>query len=94
MSKPLRQRSPKFVAFIWFCALLSAGFLYLMGRITYSNFSQFRSCNANSSGLLIQNCGKQSFNLGDLLILVFFVLSAALAVSMFTASWRATRRSG
>ena len=89
--KAPKRRSPQFIVFSWLSALMSAGLLYLMGRMAVSNFSQFRSCDSNNTGLVIQACGKQSFNFGDLLILFLFVLSACLAVSLFTASWRMVR---
>jgi hypothetical protein len=88
-----KSTSPKLVIASWSFLLGSVVLLYLVGKITVSNFSQFRSCNANVSGLTIQNCGKQSFNFGDFLILVLFMLSAALVVSLFTHAWRQSKGS-
>jgi small-conductance mechanosensitive channel len=88
-----KSKASKTVFSSWLFALASAFLLYLVGKITVSNFSQFRSCDANVTGLTIQNCGKQSFNFGDLLVLVLFALTAALVVSLFTHAWRLSKGS-
>ncbi|MDB5170554.1 MAG: hypothetical protein JWO35_248 [Candidatus Saccharibacteria bacterium] len=88
------KRSAKFTVFSWFASFASLGLLYAAGAAVYSTFGSFRSCGANSSGLAITSCGKQSINIGDLIILGLFVASALLAVSLFTAAWRMTLKRG
>lgn len=85
------KHSAKYLAFLWICTLLSVGLLLLAGNAVTDTMASFQSCGSNSSGLEIHNCGKQALNLGDIMIFGLFALAAALTVSLFTASWRATR---
>ena len=85
------QHSMKYLVFLWFCSLLSVGLLYLSGNAVTDTMAAFQSCSSNSTGLSIHNCGKQGLNIGDIIIFALFTLSAALTVSLFTFSWRATR---
>lgn len=84
-------RSPLVILFFWLVSFASIGILYLITRVLMANFAAFRSCNSNN-GLAIVSCGKHSINMGDVLIIVLFLLSAALVVSLFTHAWRITRR--
>lgn len=76
----------------WLGSLFSLGLLYVTGGAVLSTIGSFRSCNANSSGLFVRNCGKQSLNVGDFIIFAVFIASAALTVSAITAAWRITAR--
>ena len=89
-----RQYSTKFIIISWICTILSLLLLYAAGNAVTDSVAAFQSCNSNSTGLSIHNCGKQALNIGDIIIFGLFTLSAALTVSLFTASWRATRRRG
>jgi len=86
--------SKKFILFLWFSSFLSILLLYFAGTALTDTMSAFQSCNTNSTGLSISNCGKQGLNLGDIIIFVLFGLSATLTVSVVTASLRATKRRG
>jgi hypothetical protein len=100
MSKPKRDgkgqyakpRSTRFIAFVRVCSFLSLGLLYLAGSAVASDFASFRACSSNSSGLSIHSCGKQSLNVGDVALVLLFILSATMAVTLFTAAWRHSRR--
>ncbi|MDL2363141.1 MAG: hypothetical protein QFB86_02020 [Patescibacteria group bacterium] len=87
-----KDRSPKVLVFSWLSTLLSVILLYITSRAVMSTIGSFRSCDANSSGLIVRDCGKHSLNFGDIVILALFVAAAALTVSAFTASLRITRR--
>lgn len=82
-----RRRSPGFIAASWIASCLSLGILYAAGLAVSSDFAQFRSCNTND-GLSLHSCGKQSINVGDLVLIILFILAAVLVVTLFTASWR------
>jgi hypothetical protein len=86
-----KQRSTGHLVFIWFSSFVSVGLLLLAGNAVRSDVGQFRSCNSNSSGLVIHACGKTSLNIGDLILFCLFILCAALVVSLFTHSWRLTK---
>ncbi len=92
--KYARKYSTRFIIIAWVCSFLSLILLYLAGNAVTDSIAAFQSCNSNSTGLSIHNCGKQALNLGDIILFGLFTLSAALTVSLFTASWRATRRRG
>lgn len=87
-----RGGSRNFRIFSWVMSFLSLGLLYASGAAVSSTFSAFRPCSSNNTNLVVNGCGKQSLNLGDLIILALFVVSSALVASLFTASWRMTRR--
>jgi hypothetical protein len=89
--KSATQHSVKYLVFIWACSLLSLLLLYFAGNAVTDSMAAFQSCNSNSTGLSVHNCGKQGLNVGDIILFGLFALSAALSVSLFTASWRATR---
>jgi hypothetical protein len=91
MSKPV-NRSWKAIVGLWLASLLSVGLLLGSAIAVKSDLSQFRSCNSNTSGLMVHSCGKQSLNPGDLILLALFVLAALLTVSLFTGALRASRR--
>lgn len=76
----------------WLLSLLSIGLLWGTASMVKGNFASFRSCSANNNGLYLTNCGKQSLNGGDIVIIGLFLLSAFLTLSLFTHSWRLTRR--
>jgi hypothetical protein len=76
----------------WLLSLLSLSLLWLTATMVKSNFASFRSCSANNNGLYLTNCGKQSLNGGDLVLIGLFLLATFLAFSLFTHSWRLTRR--
>lgn len=100
MSKKIRneqgqyaeKHSLAFVITTWVGAVLSVGLLYAAGNAVISDLASFRSCDANSAGLYVVNCGKPSFNLGDAMLILLFILAAALTATLFTAAWRFTRR--
>jgi hypothetical protein len=87
-----KRQSPKRLFMTWAGALLSVGLLYFMGKIVVANFTSFRSCEANQSGLTIVACGRGSFSITDVALIGLFILSAALAVSSMTAALRTIRR--
>lgn len=87
-----RGGSRKFRMFSWVMSFFSLGLLYVSGVAVSSTFGAFRPCSSNNTGLVVNGCGKQSLNLGDLIILTLFVAASALVASLFTASWRMTRR--
>lgn len=87
-----RRHSLAFIAGTWIGSFVSLGILYLTGAAVTAELSGFRSCSSNNSGLQVVNCGKQSLNFGDVVLIVLFILSAALAVTMFTAAWRTIRQ--
>ena len=94
-TKPRRsgkRPSTKLLAASWIATILSAFLLFQAGLALSSDMSGFRSCDANSSGLTVAMCGKQSLNFGDVVLLILFVCSAALLVSIGTAALRITRR--
>ena len=91
-AKIVRQHTPRAIVSIWLGSLLSLGLLYVAAVAMKSDLGSFRSCNSNSSGLTVSNCGKASLNLGDVVLIGLFVLSACLVVTLFTAAWRTTRR--
>jgi hypothetical protein len=76
----------------WLLSLLSLSLLWLTATMVKSNFASFRSCSANNNGLYLTNCGKQSLNGGDLVLIGLFLLATFLAFSLFTHAWRLTRR--
>src|SRR5580692_5423551 len=75
----------------WICCILSIGLAYGIGIAIRNDLDSFRPCSYNN-GLAVLNCGKQTFNSGDFIIFGLFVLSVALVVCLFVASWRMTRR--
>jgi hypothetical protein len=75
----------------WIGALVSILLLLPTGAAIGADVSSFRSCNVNNSGLFVDNCGKQSVNLGDLVIFALFVGSLAVVVCLFTHAWRSSR---
>ena len=90
-AKATKQRAPMLIVVTWVSSFLSLGLLFLTGSVLMSDFGSFRSCSHNN-GLTVSSCGKQSLNLGDLMLCILFVLSAALVVSLFTAAWRMSKR--
>ena len=89
--KFVKQHSTRFLIFLWVSSILSLLLLYVAGNAVTDSMAAFQSCSSNSTGLEIHNCGKQALNVGDIIIFGLFALAAALTVSLFTASWRATR---
>jgi hypothetical protein len=88
--KYAKRHSAKFIALLWIASFLSLGLLYFSAGAVESDFAGFRSCSSNSS-LAIHSCGKDSLNLGDVGLVLLFILAAAMVVSLFTAAWRVTR---
>jgi hypothetical protein len=76
---------------MWVGSVLSLGLLYIAGDALLSDLKAFRACSSNSNGLVVNNCGKQSFNPGDAVLLGLFILAAFLALSVCTAALRATK---
>lgn len=87
-----KNRAMKRLAMSWVATLASLGLLYGAGGAVLATFGSFRSCDANNTGLFIRNCGKESLNVGDVIIIGLFITSAALVASVFTASLRMTRK--
>lgn len=87
-----RRQSPFMIAMIWVGSVLSLGLLVFLALAVKTDLAGFRSCNANSSGLSITSCGKQGLNVGDVLLVALFVLSAALVVTLLTAASRTIRK--
>ena len=77
---------------VWILSLLSIALLWATAKMVVVNFGSFRSCNSNTSVIYINNCGKQSLNSGDFIILGLFILSVGLTASLFTHAWRQTRK--
>ena len=92
MSKAAKRRSPLFVTTTWVSSFLSVGLLLFIGNVVKADLGSMRPCSTNSSGLSVSSCGKQSINLGDLILIGLFFLAACLVVALFTAAWRMTRR--
>lgn len=76
----------------WTLSVLSIGLLGVTAAMVKGNFASFRSCSANNNGLYLTNCGKQSLNGGDFVLIGLFILAAFLALSLCTHAWRMTRR--
>lgn len=87
-----KRRSPVVVGLSWTAGFVSLGLVYLSGKLLAADLAAFRSCDANSSGLQIASCGKHGINFSDMVLITFFGLSIALVMSLFTASWRMSRR--
>lgn len=87
-----KPASPKKLAAYWSAAAVSAVILYGCGAAVMATMGSFRSCEANSAGLFVRNCGKLNLTPSDLVILVVFIAAAVLCVSLFTAAWRITKR--
>lgn len=87
-----KKRSPLYIAGSWCASFASLGLLYLATRVLLADLAAFRSCSSNSNGLVVVSCGKRSLNMGDLLLIALFFVSAALVASLFMTAWRATRR--
>jgi len=62
--------------------LFSFYLVYLTGLVFYRDVTAFRSCSVNNSDLSVQSCGKTSFGLGDLVIIVLFVVALTFCISM------------
>jgi hypothetical protein len=92
MSKKVQRPSLPVLCGLWLGALCSLGLLALMSAVLKVDLESFRSCSVNNAGLFVESCGKQSLNRGDALILLLFVASIAIVVSLFTHAWRLTRR--
>lgn len=86
------KHSFRHLAFLWICSLLSIGLLFFTGNALTDSIAAFQSCDVNNTGLSVSSCGKTGLNVGDVIFLGLFIASAVLAVSLFTASWRKTRR--
>lgn len=87
-TKQQPRRSPGFIAGSWIASMLSLGLVYAAAIAVRSDFAAFKSCSANDSGLMVSDCGKHSLNTGDFVLILLFILSAALTLSLFTASLR------
>lgn len=90
-AKSAKPRSSAMVVTTWVSSLLALGLLLLSATAVKSDLGALRPCSANN-GLTVTNCGKQSLNLGDLMLLTLLVLSACLVVMLCTAAWRVSRR--
>ncbi len=75
---------------VWLGTVLSAGIFITLAKIVISDFESFRSCSADV-GLVAADCGKQSINPGDVLLCLFFVMSAILLVCCATVAWRVSK---
>ena len=76
----------------WVISVLSLMLLWASAKWVFGDFGSFRSCNNSSDGITIASCGKSSVNLGDLMLIVLFVLIAFFALSVCTYAVRLTRR--
>lgn len=83
--------SKKMLSAAWVAAILSLGLLWASTTMVEASFGAFRSCSTNNV-LTVSNCGKQSLNLGDLILVGLFILAAALTLSLFTHAWRVTKK--
>ncbi len=86
------KRKPVVIVLAWLAAIASLALVYAAANAMVSDILSFRSCNANSSGLTIVNCGKSAITMGDVLLALLLLLALALSVSLFTGAWRASRR--
>jgi hypothetical protein len=93
MTDKTKSRSPLLIISTIIGLILSVALLYFMGNVVKNDFSEFRSCGVNNNGITIVDCGKQSLNIGDVMLLVLFFLSAILVVTLCTATWQMVRRS-
>lgn len=87
-----RRRSPVFIVMVWLSSILSLGLVYLTAKVAMSQLIAFRSCNGNSNGLTVVSCGKQSLNLGDIVLIALFILAMILSFKLFLTAWRLTSR--
>lgn len=100
MSKPkrndkgqyTRSRSLPFLVSAWVLAGASLGLVWLSSRALISDLASFRSCDGGTGISTISSCGKQSMNIGDMILLGLFVLSACFSFSLLIGAWRMTRK--
>lgn len=83
--------SKKMLLGSWLGALLSVALMYGAALAVFANFGSFRSCSAND-GRVLTDCGKHGINFGDLMIILIFVLTSFMAVSLATHAFRVTKR--
>jgi small-conductance mechanosensitive channel len=86
-----KRHSLSYILFTWVAAVLSLFLLVPTGAAIGAETVSFRSCNVNNNDLVIDACGKQSLNMGDLVILLLFVGSLCVVVCLFTHAWRISR---
>lgn len=75
----------------WVATLLSFGILYSAVKIFANDLGGYRSCSADNTGLVLVDCGKQSFSSGDYILLGFVLASFVLFVSLGYASYQTVR---
>lgn len=93
MSKPRKstaRRSPTPLILSWLVAVFSIALAYFFGRASVAAFGSLRSC-ASTTIAQASNCGKQSLNAGDLMLVALLVLSLLFMLSAVTHAWRLTR---
>jgi hypothetical protein len=90
--KYARKASGWVISLYVFGGLLGMGSVYAVGRFLGSNLVAFRSCSHNNDGLSIANCGKQGLNSGDWVLILLFLLCAALTFVLFKRAWKLSRR--
>ena len=88
----VKAPSKRVLAGSWVISVLSLGLLWGTASMVKASLSSFQSCSANNNGLTLTNCGKQSLNAGDFMLIILFILAAFLSLSLFTHTWRVTRR--
>jgi hypothetical protein len=86
------KRSARAIMGVWVAAILSLGLLAVVGRALLAEIGSFRACDPNSDVLGIHSCGKQGVNVGDFILLGFFVLAAILTISFCNAAWQTISR--
>lgn len=88
----VRSHSMAFIIGIWTASIASLALLWLTSRAVMSDLGSFRACSGGTGILSITSCGKHSLDIGDLVIVGLFGLSAFFSFSLLTAAWRATSK--
>jgi hypothetical protein len=87
------QRKPmRVLAAWWGSSAFSLVVVWLAARAVMSDLGGFRSCSGDTQILTVDSCGKQSLNLGDMILLGLLALAAFMSFSLLTAAWRATKK--
>jgi hypothetical protein len=67
--------------------ILSFGLIIAGAKVLRADYEGFRSCSTNT-GLVVSDCGKQSFSPGDAMLCFLFQLCAILIVCFATMVYR------
>lgn len=87
MNNPNKKHKSIRGYFAIFFAVIGVLLVFLTGDFLYQDIASFQSCNVNSSGLSVQNCGKSNVTPGDILMLFIFIGSVTIAYSFLYYSY-------